>query len=210
MAPPRRVPAGQVLLRQGDMNDHHALVIREAEEGGTACVKITARLENGVETMLGIRMCGDVIGELTAVHGGPRSATATTCSEVIIHAIRAEFFRAFLNRHPERWLALSHTIADRLKWANQNRLDFVGYPAPVRLARVLLMLAERHGQATEGGLTPGVTLSQDELGMLIGASKHTVSQAISELKRAELIKVSYRTVVIIDLNGLRRSAEGPV
>nr|WP_260408583.1 Crp/Fnr family transcriptional regulator [Planomonospora venezuelensis] len=208
LAPPRRIPAGTVLLHQGDASARHAFVIRRVRPHGTACVKITARLANGAESMLGIRLCGDVIGELAAVHGGPRSATATTCSEVVVHAVQGEDFVAFLNRHPEGWAALSGMIADQLEWANQRRLDFTGYPVPVRLARVLLSLAERHGRVAPDGLTPGVTLSHDELGMLIGAGRDAIGQAVAKLKRMNLIRASYRTVVIGDLEGLRDFAEG--
>ncbi|MFI6540943.1 Crp/Fnr family transcriptional regulator [Nonomuraea sp. NPDC050547] len=209
LAPPRQVPAGTVLLHQGDASTRHAYVIRRARTNGTACVKITASLDNGAETLLGIRLCGDVIGELGAVRGTPRSATATTCSDVVVHAIRGEDFVAFLNRFPEGWIALSNIIADQLEWANQRRLDFTGYPVPVRLARVLLALVERHGGATQGGLTPGVTLSHDELGMLIGAGRDSIGQAIAKLKRMDLVRSSYRTVVINDLDRLRDYAAGP-
>jgi CRP/FNR family cyclic AMP-dependent transcriptional regulator len=208
LAPPRRIPAGTVLLHQGDTSARHAFVIRRARLNGTACVKITASLANGTETLLGLRLCGDVIGELAAVRGTPRSATAITCSEVVVHAIQGEDFVALLNRHPEAWPALSNMIANQLEWANQRRLDFTGYAVPVRLARVLLALTERHGGTAQGGLTLGVTLSHDELGMLIGAGRDAIGQAVAKLKRMNLIQVSYRSVVINNLDRLRDYADG--
>ncbi len=170
-------------------------------------MKITARLPNGTEGLLGIRLCGDVVGELAALHGSPRSATAITCREVDVQVIQSSEFRGFLDRHGEAWPAVSQMIADRLEWANQRRLDYAGYPVAVRLARILVLLADRHGNPSEGGLDLGVTLSQDEIGMLIGARRDAVGQAVAKLKSKRLIATSYRTITITDPDGLRAFAD---
>lgn len=207
LSPARRYPTGTVLLRQGDDATRHAFVFRGVRPQGAACVKITASLPNGTQSLLGIRLCGDIVGELAALHGSPRSATATTCSEVVAHVVQSDDFKTFLGRHPEAWTALSNTIADRLEWANQRRLDFTGYSVPVRLARILLSLTHRHGFLVEEGRALGVTLSHEELGMLIGAGRDAVGQAVAKLKRADLIRSSYRNIIITDLPGLHGYAE---
>lgn len=206
LAPMRRYAAGTVLLRQGDKLTQHAYILRRARHG-VACVKITARLPNGTETLLGIRLCGDVVGELAALHGSPRQATVTTCREVDAHVIQAKEFKAFLARHPAAWLALSRTIADRLEWSNQRRLDYLGYPVAVRLARMLLTLADRHGYPIAEGRALGVLLNHDELGMLIGAGRDAVGQAVRKLKAAGLVSSSYRMITIVDPDGLYSYAE---
>ncbi|QKG21700.1 Crp/Fnr family transcriptional regulator [Actinomadura verrucosospora] len=205
LAPARPYVTGSVLLRQGD-DSRHALIVRATGPGAPACVKVTAGLPNGAEGLLGIRVCGDIVGELAALHGTPRSANVVACSDLYAHVIRSGDLKVFLSRFPEAWLALSNTIADRLEWANQRRLDFTGYSVAVRLARVVLLLADRHGRAVETGTTLGVSLSHEELGMLIGARKDAVFQALSKLRKAGYITSAYRSVVIVDDAGLRRFA----
>jgi CRP/FNR family cyclic AMP-dependent transcriptional regulator len=196
-----------VLLRQGDDATRHAYVLWHVKQRGSACVKITARLPNGTEGLLGIRLCGDVVGELAALHGSPRSATAITCQEVGAQVIQSSDFKAFLGKHQDAWLAVSQMIADQLEWANQRRLDYTGYPVAVRLARILVSLADRHGNRSRTGLELGVTLSQDEIGRLIGARRDAVGQAVAKLKQRGFIATSYRTVTITDLDGLRALAD---
>jgi CRP/FNR family cyclic AMP-dependent transcriptional regulator len=206
LAPIRRYAAGTVLLRQGDKLTHHAYILRRARHS-VACAKITAQLPNGSETLLGIRLCGDVVGELAALHGSPRQATVTTCRDVEAHVIQAKELKMFLARHPSAWLAMSQTIADRLEWSNQRRLDYLGYPVVVRLARMLLTLADRHGYPISEGQALGVLLNHDELGMLIGAGRDAVGQAVRKLKAASLISSSYRMITIVDPDGLHSYAE---
>jgi CRP-like cAMP-binding protein len=49
-----------------------------------------------------------------------------------------------------------------------------------------------------------IKLSQDELGHLVGASRQRVSRALQVLEKAGLIKLDYRMIQILDIDGLRR------
>jgi CRP-like cAMP-binding protein len=206
LAPARLCPPGDVLLAQGDTGDHLCL-LRSGRPGGSACVKVTATLENGSESLLGIRVSGDIVGELAGLLAGRRTATVTTCSYIAVHKIPRDAFKSFLMRRPDAWEAMDHMIADRLDWANRRRLDFAGYDVPVRLARVFVDLVERHGYAVEAGDQFGVALSQGELGRLIGAREDAVGQAMRKLRYAGLVSSRYRIVTITDLDRLRVFAQ---
>ena len=123
LVPGRLYPLGAVLISQGD-EGRHVYLLRPAPYGRSACVKVTARLANGAEALLGIRMGGDVVGELAVLGHRPRTATVTACSPLIGHAIPADVFTAFLQRRPAAWSAVSLMIADRLEWANRRRVDY--------------------------------------------------------------------------------------
>ncbi|WP_049556570.1 Crp/Fnr family transcriptional regulator [Nonomuraea sp. SBT364] len=206
LAPPRAYGPGRVLLHQGESSSH-VFILTSARPGASACVKVSARLANGTEILLGIRVSGDAVGELGVLRGSTRQATVTTCSPTNAYVIPHREFMGFLRRYPEGWPAISGMIADRLDWANQRRLDFVGYSVPVRLARVLTALTERHGSKVEGGHDLGVRLSQEELGRLIGAGKDAIGKAIGSLKDAGLITVHYRGIVVRSVARLRSYAD---
>jgi len=208
VAPARSFPKGTVLIGQDDALTDFAFILRSDSPNLTACVKVMGRLADGRDGLLGIRLSGDIVGELGALHRQPRSATVTACSKVWAHKVTAAVLLQFLQEHPQTWLALNATMADRLQWANQRRLDFAGFPVHVRLARVLLVLSGQHGRSVEPtGRSLGVALSHEELGMLIGAGKDAVYQAVSMLKRNGLITSAYRSIVITDEVGLRHVAE---
>lgn len=197
---------GTVLIHAGGPGTH-AYLLRPAGRARSACVKVTATSESGVETMLGIRAAGDVVGELAVLGLDARSATVTTCSALTAHAIPAETFKAFLGRRPQVWGALTLMIAERLEWANRRRVDYAGHDATVQTARVIADVLALYGYRTEDGSEElGVPLSQPELGSLIGASKETAAKAVKQLREMGLIETRYRRITVLDSAALRSFA----
>ena len=145
---PARFEAGKVLLSEG-ARDRHVLVLL------SGFAKVTARVENGEESLLAVRVGGDSVGEMAAFDGAPRSATVTACGPLTARLVQPGPLHALLVRRPEVHLALTGIIAQRLRWANRRRLDFKGYPAKVRLARLLVELATSYGRPVEGGMVLG-------------------------------------------------------
>src|SRR3954471_6539582 len=70
----RQFAPGRVVLREGDRETHVELLI-------TGFVKVTTSVD-GFETLLGIRVPGEVVGEVGALTGAPRNATVTACGRV--------------------------------------------------------------------------------------------------------------------------------
>jgi CRP/FNR family transcriptional regulator, cyclic AMP receptor protein len=205
LAPGISYRAGVVLTNQGSRDERVYLL--EPGPKTSACVKVTACLANGAETLLGIRVGGDLVGELAAITHRTQSATAVTCSTVLAHAMTGDDFLGFLSRYPCAWEAVTLMIADRLEWANRRRLDYAGHDARVHLARVLVELVRRYGHRGAGGYELGVSLSQPELGKLIGVGQDAVGLAVRELRDAGLVRTRYRGVVVCDLPGLARAGE---
>ncbi|MBN6053882.1 Crp/Fnr family transcriptional regulator, partial [Nonomuraea sp. RK-328] len=195
---------GEIIIRQGDDRWQEVFVLTASRNGGSACAKVTAALEDGTETMLGIRVCGDLVGEMGLVRRTARSATVTACAPLLAYRISERSLRVFLEGRPEIWAAVVATVADRLEWANRRRLDLAGLEVPYRLARILVELAERHGLPAEGGIELGVSLSQGELGQMVGAREDAVGKALRVLREASLVRTRYRRILIHDLDGLRR------
>lgn len=193
---------GCQILCQGDPRGPVHLILG-GRRGMTACVKVTATTANGTDALLGIRVTGDVVGELAALREpGHRSATVTTCSETTTVKIPSQEFLAFLHRRPACWEAVTRNLTERLDWANRRQLDFAGYEVRNRLARVIVELAHRHGYETPEGRKLGVQLSQEELGMLVGAKKDAASKAMRELGRLKLVSSRYRHLVVLDMTTL--------
>jgi len=198
----RRHEPGAILIRQGDLQCDHVLLLRSVRSTSPACAKITAILDNGAEALLGIRLSGDLVGEMATLRRTGRSATVTACTPLVAFRIPATTFFAYLDERPRLWSALASMMAERLEWANQRRLEFAAFEVPVRLARVLSELAARHGFAVADGTDLGIRLSQPELGRLIGAKEAAVNNAVRLLKRKGLLLTDYRQVVITDLEAL--------
>jgi len=189
-------------------------LVRQGEPGGSvwllvdALVKVTARVENGTEALLALRVSGDLIGEMAVLGETVRSATVVTCRRAVVCQIRGDAFVAFLRRHPSVSLTLNQMMIGRLRWSNQRRLDFAGYATGQCLARVLLELADRHGRPCDLGVDLGVPISQAELGGLVGAKEDTVQRTMRALAAEGLVaNLGRRHVVITDRTRLAAFAD---
>jgi CRP-like cAMP-binding protein len=193
--------------------DHQ--LIQQGAPGGSvwllldAVVKVNAGVENGNRALLAIRVSGDVVGEMAVVDGSTRSADVTTCGRAVVCQVKGALFVDFLAHNTNASLALSRVAIERLRWANQRRVDFAGYDVPVCLARVLLALATRHGRWSPAGLDLGVPVTQGELGGLVGAKEGTVQKALRDLALRGLVRPGRRTVTISDVAGLSAFADLP-
>jgi CRP/FNR family cyclic AMP-dependent transcriptional regulator len=71
-------------------------------------------------------------------------------------------------------------------------------------ARVARSLAAMFNPQLYPGTKRQIELSQEELGHIVGASRQRISQALQVLEKAGLIKVDYRMITVLDIEGLRR------
>jgi len=74
-------------------------------------------------------------------------------------------------------------------------------------ARVARSLAAMFNPQLYPGTKRQIDLSQEELGDIVGASRQRISQALQALEKVGLIKVDYRMITVLDVEGLRRFRE---
>ncbi|WP_067821764.1 Crp/Fnr family transcriptional regulator [Actinomadura kijaniata] len=169
-------------------------------------VKIRGRLEDGRQALLAIRTRGDLVGELAALDGGPRSGTVTACSHVEANVIPQGDFVRLLCLRSDAALELHRMLAYRLRQANRRRLDFAGCAAGVRVARVLVELAEIYGRPTPRGTVCDLRVTQLELADLGGTSEKTVQTVLHQLREAGVLDTGYRRIEVFDMPTLHRAA----
>ncbi len=197
---PRTFRHGDVILREGELSSHVVLLCQ-------AVVKATVSLENGRMALLGIKVGGDVIGEIAALCGEPRSATVTVCGDAHVRVIRSGEFQQYLARFPDANLALTRMIIRTLRWADKRRVDFNGYSAFVRLARILDELSEGYGRVVPEGVTLDIGLTQKELGALVGVEEDTARKELRVLRDRGVIRMGYRTITVMDRKALAALAD---
>jgi CRP-like cAMP-binding protein len=188
-------------MREGGADNHVVLLL-------AGFVKVTTAVE-GCETLLGIRVPGEVVGEIGALTGEPRTATVTACGRVTAGIVARTEFEAFLRRRPEAATLVTAMVARQLRWANRRRTDFAAFPAHIRLARLLVEIADVCGRPFPGGgVEIAVPLSQPELAAMIAIAQATVQKAIQVLRDRGLIATGYRRMVLADPGRLRSLASG--
>jgi CRP/FNR family cyclic AMP-dependent transcriptional regulator len=196
----RSVDTCRVILHEGALESHVILL-------DDALTKVTATMTDGRQALLAIRVSGDIVGEISALNGTPRSATITACRPSIIRIIHRNEFRAFLRSNPDAAIEIAGIVADRLRWANRRRIDFASHTVKVRLARVLWEVATAYGQRGPTGIIVDIRLTQAELATLCGAAEISLQKALRELRKADIIGTGYREIVVHDPHALRYAAE---
>lgn len=191
---------GAVLFRQAERTDS-VVVLR------TGRVKVSVDTAGGTEVVLAVRGPGALLGELSAIDREPRSATVTAIEDVAALALTLAAFEGYLMAHGRVSFLLMRTLAGKLRDADRKRIEFGAHDTTGRVAARLVEMAERFGQSTDDGLRIGLPFSQDELAGWTGASREAVSKALGVLRSAGEIRTSRMSVVVCDLDALRRRSE---
>jgi tRNA A-37 threonylcarbamoyl transferase component Bud32 len=100
------VPAGEVVVRQGEFADAAYIIIEGRCE--------VTREENGVSRVLRVMEAGEVFGETAILAGSPRTATVRALTNVSLYSITGEVFEREVARW-NPWVAqFVQTLARRL------------------------------------------------------------------------------------------------
>jgi CRP/FNR family cyclic AMP-dependent transcriptional regulator len=195
----QRLRVGMTLFTEGDASSR-VILMRSGR------VKISTFSDEGQETVLAFRGAGEVLGELAAVDGGDHTATVTVVEEGEALVVPAAKFVAALETVPGLAVVLLRSVIGRLRTADRMRSEFVALDVTGRVARRLVDLAETYGQPGDGGTRISLQLSQRELAGWVGASREAVNKALAQLEDRGLIARDHGSLVVRDVEGLRRRA----
>lgn len=195
----RRFPRGTVLFHERDESDSVVLLI-------AGRVKTYSLTREGKEVVFAFRGPGDLLGELAAVDGRPRSAAVAALEDVEATFVGAAAFRSFLADHPRVALLLLEMLSSRLRDADRKRVEFAAYDTVGRVAARLAELCDEHGVPAREGVEITLPLSQDELAGWTGSSREAVGKALHVLRELGWVQTGRRRVTVRDLESLRRRA----
>lgn len=183
---------GDRLLRQGDLDGSVLLSL-------AGRVKVAYSEPDGAEIVLAIRGPGDLIGELSARDGLPRSATvqaiepgrtARMSEQSFADAVRRLGLEAQLESYVSRKLRESALHAWRL--AHRATAS--------RLAALIVTIIDAAGPDHVAPTT--VEMSQEELASALGLVRSAITPVLKDWKSAGLVQVSRGKLVIVSVPAL--------
>jgi CRP/FNR family cyclic AMP-dependent transcriptional regulator len=190
---------GAVICVEGDPATHVFVLV-------DGLAKVLSSTADGHELTLALRGDGDLVGELAGETTGYRNATMRAIGTVRALIVSYEKFSTFLDDHPGAGQAYRHVVTRRWNDADSMLRSHPVTNGAHRLAIVLLGLATRFGRETDHGVHIAVPLSQEELASLAGASRATVTRALSNWRQRGIIRTGQRDITITGLDALRRIA----
>lgn len=192
----RRFAPGEAVFHEGD--DASGVI---AIVSGRA--KVAAAGAAGREVVLRFAGAGELVGELSAVAGRPRTATVTALGPLETVAVRTADFRQFLAEHPRLASLMYERLAVLLAEANRQLVDFATRDVTARIAGRLLELAETAGEPDGSAVRITLPLSQDELAAWAGASREAVARSLHLLRELGWIETRRREIRVLNADGLR-------
>jgi CRP/FNR family transcriptional regulator, cyclic AMP receptor protein len=191
---------GQALFVEGDRAERVFLLQR-------GWVIVSCVGAGGREVVLGVSGPGDVIGELSAFDEQPRSATAVAADDVeAVVAPAGALTRALDNLGAAHELIA--VLAVRMRDDTRKLVEFATLSTLGRIAWRLLELADRFGEPVPDGIALALPLSQDQLASWCGSSREAAVRSLRSLRTLGIISTGRHSVIIRDLDGLRRQAQG--
>jgi CRP-like cAMP-binding protein len=190
---------GAVICVEGDPATHVFVLV-------DGLAKVMSSTADGHELTLALRGNGDLVGELAGETTGYRNATVRAIVTVRALIVAYEKFSSFLDAHPGAGHAYRHVVTHRWNDADSMLRSHPVTNGAHRLAIVLLGLATRYGSETGHGVHIAVPLSQEDLASLAGASRATVTRALSNWRQRGIILTGQRDITITGLDALRKIA----
>jgi CRP/FNR family cyclic AMP-dependent transcriptional regulator len=169
-------------------------------------VKIGHRSPDGREHLLAIMGPPEMFGEVSILDPGPRTASATTLTEVRAVSMDHDRLRGWMADRPEVAEQLLRVLARRLRRADTKLTDQVSTDVRGRVARQLLLLAQQFGTREGDALRVVHDLTQEEIAQLVGASREATNQALVAFAARGWIQLQSHNMLILDAENLARRA----
>jgi CRP/FNR family cyclic AMP-dependent transcriptional regulator len=173
-------PANYALFSEKE-ESHGIYIVLEGE------VKLSINSSEGRRLSLRIARKGDILGLSSALSGSTYETTAETVYPARLVPIGRREFLGFMMRHPEAYQVFSAELTREFMMAcEQLRTVGLSTSAPEKLARLLLDWSE-NGQTFESGTKFRFSMTHEEIGEFIGASRETVTRTLSVFKHERLV-----------------------
>jgi CRP/FNR family transcriptional regulator, cyclic AMP receptor protein len=183
----RRLADGEVLFQKGDLGD--ALFgVRRGQ------VRIETGATDGTKLTLNLMGPGDLFGEAAVLDDERRSANATAGEPSELFVLRRDDLLDFLEHEPKIAIKIIQLLCQRIRWQSERMDGAALQPLPVRLARRLCALASDFGSE--------VHISQEQLGVFVGAARESVNRQLQTWRRDGILDLQRGRILLQNMSKL--------
>ncbi|WP_322981416.1 Crp/Fnr family transcriptional regulator [Pseudomonas sp. C11] len=184
----RVLPDGAIVYRQGDQ-------VREVFQIVSGEIRQCVFTEDGQEVLFYIYKPGDLVCDSAVDENEPYAATITTRGETRLRVWSTKELRSFRARFPEVESALSVQMSRRLRGAVRLIGELLTQSVASRIASRLLWLHE-----LERGMA--LSISQADLGLMVGATRQSVNLVLKDMRKHKVIEANYGQILVTNAAGL--------
>jgi CRP/FNR family transcriptional regulator len=172
-------------------------------------LELTRPHEEGRELVISLIRPGEVFGVLALIGRfiEPDTARARVASGVCFFS--PEEFRRLLRARPRLAFSVIKSLEGEAVTL-ENRIEALAFKSlPARVAHTLLQIGRAFGKRVDHGLRFSISLTQQNLADLVGASRQHVNYVLTDFRSRRLVSGSGQRLTLTDLEGLERIAFAP-
>lgn len=159
-------------------------------------IKVTKMGENGKESIIRIATDGDVLGHRSLFTEHHYSATATALEDTHVCFIDKKYILKLVKDNPSVSVNLIGKLARDLGASENKVASFSQKNVREKLAELILLLKESHGQVENDRTKLCIKLTREEMASLIGTATETLIRVLSEFKEEGLIEQDGKTLFV--------------
>ncbi|MEJ6980455.1 Crp/Fnr family transcriptional regulator [Pedobacter sp. P351] len=180
---------GEVIFREGDPVKGVYFVYQ-------GNLKVHKKWGNDKELIIRFAKKGAIFGHRGLGSNLVYPVSATALESCIVCFIEIEFFNATLKVNNEFAYSLMMFFADELQESERKMRNLAHMPVKGRVAQALISLKEKFGLNERGFID--IELTRQDLASYAGATYETVFRIINDLVNDNMIKLSGKSIEIID------------
>lgn len=164
--------------------------------------------ENGRQVTFRDINAGEMFGEFAAIDGRPRTATVEAVTRCTVATMSPDLFWEMLRNESAVMAAVLKRLTRQLRVLSEKVFESATLPVGKRIVAELLRLAEP--LKTEAGnavLFPAPT--NTDIASRVATTRETVNRELREMVERGIIKKHGRTLVVPDIEKLRRLVVEP-
>lgn len=194
---PRVYGSGEVLFHKGEVSE--GLYFIDSGE-----VRSSTVTEDGQEFILYLFERGSCVGLVSSLDGEPSPSTCRAHGDTRVRLLPRQELLAILEREPRYYRYFVDLL---LRWV-RGLLSLIEDQAVLsvraRLAKRLLQFAYLFGRGDAQGVLIPFKLPQDELGLLLGATRQSIHQQLKDFRSREWIAIEHGMITLRDTAALAR------
>ena len=171
---------------------------------GAGTVRISVPSVEGKDAVLDVLGKGSILGEIALLDGHPRTADAIAVTDCELFVIERRDFLPLMREEPEIALRLIEILCSKLRRTTQQAEEVMFLDLPSRLAKALMRLLDGD---TAGMQERKVTITQKDLGNLIGMSRESTNKQLRIWEDKKWVRLERNAVVILAIDSLAAIAE---
>jgi len=165
-------------------------------------IRLCSITPDGKQAIMGFVEPGEVFGELALFQATNHEERAEAATDSTVVLLSGELLRQCMENSPQLAIGVTKLIGLRRARIERRLRSLLFRSNRDRLIQLLLELAEQYGQKHTLGIFIGISLTQQDLASIIGATRESVTMILGDLKSEGLIQVARQKIFILDIASL--------